>query len=165
MKRSVLIALLGLTSVEGLKINQKDAEKTNTEVQATKKEGSSNASNSTLVQMDDGIALVQQMANLESKQDDFDFQQEMDEADEDADQVVSENGDDDEEEESLASITADVFGPAAAAAEPAPAKAALAAAAPVAADDKLKNKDSSDEECACAPGNTSTSQKASIKAK
>jgi len=87
----------------------------------------------------------------------------MDEADEDAEAVVNE-ADEDEQDDSLAGVYSDIYGPAAAAAAAAaPATGAkLAAAAP---GKTGKNKDSSDEECACAPGKETTKQKASIKSK
>lgn len=82
----------------------------------------------------------------------------MEEADEDADSVVHE-AESEEDEDSLTGVLADIYAPAAAPAAEgaaAPAKAAaLAAAAP-----KLgKNKDSSDEECACAPGKESANKR------
>ena len=163
MKKSVLIALLGLA--EGMKINQK--EESNQSTASANQPESGNASNATgpatqsLAQS--GFELVQEIAALEEKQDNFDHQQEMDEADEDAEAVVKDADSADEEEESLAGVLADLYGPAAAPAAPAGAAALTAAAAPPTK--APKNKDSSDEECACAPGKETTKQKASIRAK
>ena len=86
----------------------------------------------------------------------------MDEADEDADSVIHEDEDEDDDEEegedSLASVYTDIYAPATGA----PAATTAPAAAPA---KKIKNKDSSDEECACAPGQDSVKAKAAIKAK
>lgn len=93
----------------------------------------------------------------------------MDEADEDADSVIheaSDEGEGEDEDDSLAGVANDMYAPAAApAAAVAPAAAAAAALAAAAPPKAAKNKDSSDEECACAPGKESVKQKAAIKAK
>ena len=165
MKKSVLIALLGLTTTEGMKVNQKD----DTESQGppaahdgASKNGSGNATKSSAL-VETGFEFVQAIADLDAKQDAFDHEQEMEDADDDADAVVHEADSEGsgEEEGALAGVQADGFAPEAAplaAAAGAPAAAAPAAKTP-------KNKDSSDEECACAPGKESVKQKASIKAK
>lgn len=166
MKKSVLIALLGLSTTEGMKINQKD-DNESSQTQTANGDGNNNANNTTQALAQTGFEMVQTIANLESKQDDFDHQQEMDEADEDAESVVQEadSADDDSGDEALTGINADVDGAPAATAAAAGAAPALAAAAPAPAVKGPKNKDSSDEECACAPSKESTKQKASIKAK
>jgi hypothetical protein len=163
MKKSVLIALLGLSSTQAISISQKEESTASQEHSATseQKDNATNVSSPALVET--GYELVETIANLESRQDDFDHQQEMDDADEDAEEVVREAQEDDVEEDALMGI--EVNGPAAAAAAAAPALAAAAVAAPAAPVKTPKNKDSSDEECACAPGKESTKQKATIRAK
>jgi len=160
MKKSVLIALLGLNSTEAVKVNQKDNSAQSEPATAEKAQP---VANSTLIE--NGFDLVQTIANLEARQDDFDFQQEMDEVDEDAEDVVAEaDSEEDDDDKGLVGMYSDIYAPAAAAAGPA---AALATAPPAAAVDvkEPKNKDSSDEECACAPNKETTKQKAAIKAK
>jgi len=155
-----LIALLGLGTTEGMKVNQKN-DSTTAEAHvaaATIGDNASNASSPALIET--GFEMVQTIANLESRQDDFDHQEEMDEADEDAEAVVKE-AESDDDEEALMGLEINAP-PAAAAAAAAP---ALAAAAPAPPTKAPKNKDSSDEECACAPGKESTKQKATIRAK
>jgi len=166
MKKSVLIALLGLSTTEGMKISQKEDSKSASAQTAQGAPEQANSSNSTSSLAQTGFEYVQAIAELEAKQDDFDHQQEMDDADEDAEAVVGESDDDDD---ALAYLSADINAPpataaaAAGAAAAAPALAAAAAAAP--ATKAPKNKDSSDEECACAPNKETTKQKASIRAK
>jgi hypothetical protein len=75
--------------------------------------------------------LVHQIAALDEKQDEYDVNLEMHEADIDADAIIEREEQDDEEERALMGIDSDIrqgAGPA-----------------------KKKNKDSSDDECACAP--------------
>jgi hypothetical protein len=93
----------------------------------------------------------------------------MDEADEDAEAVVREAEGDSGDDDGLIGILSEIYAPATA---PVTAAPALAAAAPIAvvaaapaAEKPLKNKDSSDEECACAPNKETSKQKASIRAK
>jgi len=81
----------------------------------------------------------------------------MEDADEDAEAIVREESD----EDNLAAIEADLWAPAAGAAGP----AAALAAAPAAPAKKYKNKDSSDEECACAPKKETVSIKAKVEKK
>jgi hypothetical protein len=170
MKKSVLMALLGLTTVEGIQISQHDE---NTQAESATANGDGNASqNATSVLVQDGFELVQTIANLEAKQDEFDFLQEMEEADEDAEAVVRENQTN-YGEISLTGLVEEIYGPAAAAAGAAAAPGAAAgagtaaAAAPAEAAHKAPraNKDSSDEECACAPNKETSKQKAAIRAK
>jgi hypothetical protein len=161
MKKSVLIALLGLGSTEGMKINSKEDSETQVK-SANKAVDAANASNATQSIANTGSELVMQVAALEAKQDQFDFDQEMDEADEDAEAVIREADEADAEEERLLATEIEMFNWAPKAGAAAPALAAAAAAAPA---KTHKNKDSSDEECACAPGKESTKQKAAIKAK
>ena len=89
MKKSVLIALLGLSTAEGMKINQKEASKSSgtPEAKTLSQDNTTNTTGTaTLVQ--DGYEFVETLVALEAKQDDFDHQEEMDEADDDADAVV-----------------------------------------------------------------------------
>ena len=169
MKKSVLIALLGLSTAEGMQINQKESSKSSgtPEAKTLSQDNSTNTTGSaTLIQ--DGYELVETIVALDAKQDAFDHQEEMDEADDDADAVVKEaddEGDEDDDEEALAGVQTDIYGPPAAAAAAAGAAAAPALAAAAAPAKAPKNKDSSDEECACAPNKESTKQKAAIRAK
>jgi hypothetical protein len=87
----------------------------------------------------------------------------MDEADEDAEAIVREAESGDDDDEGLLGVSSDIYAPATPAAGAAAAPAL--ATAPAEPEKPIKNKDSSDEECACAPNKETTKQKASIKAK
>jgi len=91
--------------------------------------------------------LVQQIADLDALQDELDHQYEMEQVEDDADALVQRENEEDEQD--LAGIDADIWE-----SENAP------AAAP-----KLKNKDSSDDECACAPPKVTDAAKTKILAK
>jgi len=92
--------------------------------------------------------LVQQIADLDALQDELDHQYEMEQVEDDADALVQRENDQDEQY--LAGIDADIW----------ESENAPAAAAP-----KLKNKDSSDDECACAPPKVTDAAKTKILAK
>ena len=92
------------------------------------------------------MALVQQIADLDAQQDELDHQFEMEQVDEDAEQLVQHEARD--EEKAFAGIEADIW------------QSEGTFAAP-----KLKNKDSSDDECACAPPKVTKGAEAKILAK
>jgi len=94
----------------------------------------------------DAQELVQQIVSLDARQDEFDHMLEMEQADIDADEIVER--DEQEEEEAFAGLAADIW----------------QSAQPAAKGNK-KNKDSSDDECACAPAKQSDKQKKKIMAK
>jgi hypothetical protein len=90
--------------------------------------------------------LVQQIADLDALQDELDHQYEMEQVEDDADALVQRE--EQEEEQAFAGISADIW------------ESENAVAAP-----KLKNKDSSDDECACAPPKVTDAAKTKILAK
>jgi len=124
MKKSVLFALLGLSTVEA------DDVPAQSNVQTEK--------------ATDGMNLVQQIADLDILQDELDHQYEMEQVEDDADALVQRESK--EEEQAFAGLDADIW--------------ESEAAAP-----KLKNKDSSDDECACAPPKVTDAAKVKILAK
>lgn len=212
MKKSVLFALLGVTSVEGLRINQKQAQTaaadatsqdaplnaskaslaepaqvngtvhtlavngTNVTAFAEPANGSNatfaqnasnvtafhqgdNASNATAFIQGDNASnataavqydYVKALVDIDDKQQDMDHEAEMAQVDKEAEEQVKKQHNDNEDEDNFAALEADIQD-----------------------DDKAKdckiepkkNKDSSDEECACAPHKLTEKDKSKIKAK
>jgi len=91
----------------------------------------------------EALEFVQQIADLDAAQDDLDHEFEMEQVDSDADALVQREEND--EEQAMTGISADI----------------RQSAAPK----KLKNKDSSDDECACAPPKVTDAAKVKIMAK
>ena len=126
MKKSVLFALLGLSTVEADDVPAQTAVQTEN--------------------IKEGMNLVQQIADLDALQDELDHQYEMEQVEDDADALVQRE--EKEEEEAFAGIDADIWQSETVGAKP-----------------SLKNKDSSDDECACAPPKGTDAAKAKILAK
>lgn len=211
MKKSVLFALLGVTSVEGLRINQREAQTasvdasveeapvngsnaslaeptpvngsaqalavngTNVTVLAEPSNGSNstfaqnasnvtaafhqgdNASNATAFVQGDNASnataavqydFVRALVDIDDKQQDMDHEAEMAQVDKEAEEQVKKQHHDSDDDDNLAGLDADIQDDS--------------------KDCKIepkKNKDSSDEECACAPHKLTEKDKSKIKAK
>ena len=126
MKKSVLFALLGLSTVEADDVPAQTAVQTEN--------------------IKEGMNLVQQIADLDALQDELDHQYEMEQVEDDADALVQRE--EKEEEEAFAGIDADIWQSETVGAKP-----------------SLKNKDSSDDECACAPPKVTDAAQKKILAK
>lgn len=95
------------------------------------------------------MQMIQQMVDLHAAQDELDHIYEMEQVDDDADALIERE--EKEEENAFAGIASDIW----------QTEEAIA----MAPGHKMKNKDSSDDECACAPPKVTDSAKAKIMAK